>query len=141
MRRPHTLVIQVSKIPYLFMVSCEFKYATYIANQLYKSLWRGGNSLSRRHFIPETTSPVRVVIKNKNKADHSTLIVNSKPLLFSRQKYCCTLSAYLTSSLQIEVAQDQQKKPFRHLCSLCITSNNVHITIRQAREQGCPADL
>ncbi len=34
--------------------------------------WRGGNSLSRRHFIPETTSPVRFVIKNKNKADHSS---------------------------------------------------------------------
>jgi hypothetical protein len=31
-----------------------------------------GNSISWRHFIPEAISPVRVVDKNKNKADHSS---------------------------------------------------------------------
>jgi hypothetical protein len=31
----------VSKPTYLFVVSCEIKYNTYIANQHYKSLWRG----------------------------------------------------------------------------------------------------
>jgi hypothetical protein len=31
-----------------------------------------GNSLSGRHFIPEATSPLRVVKKNKNKVDHSS---------------------------------------------------------------------
>jgi hypothetical protein len=67
------------------------------------------------------------------------LIVNSKPLLFSRRKYSCTLSVYLTSSVQIEVAfQDKQKKPFRHLCSLGVTSNNEHIIIRQARDRDVP---
>jgi hypothetical protein len=48
----------------------------------------------------------------------------------------------LTSSVQIEVAfQDKQKKQFLHLCSVCVTSNNEHIIIRQARDQGCPAEF
>jgi hypothetical protein len=100
--------------------------------EIIKSCGEEGNSLHRIH-TPEATSPVRVVIKNKNKADHSSS--NSKPLLFFRQKYCCTLSVYLTSSVQIEVVfQDIRKKPFRQLCSLCVTSNNKHIIIRQARD-------
>ncbi len=45
------------------------EYATYIVNW---RLYEGGNFLSRRHFITEATSPVRYVIKNKNKADHSS---------------------------------------------------------------------
>jgi hypothetical protein len=39
------------------------------------------------------------------------LIVNSKLLLISRRKYCCTLSAYLTSTVQIEVAFQEQGCP------------------------------
>jgi hypothetical protein len=35
MRRPHPLVIQVSKSTYLFPVSCEIKYAAYIVNSHY----------------------------------------------------------------------------------------------------------
>ena len=72
MQRPHTLVIQVSKTNYLFPVSCEIKYAAYIVNSHYISCGEGGNFLSQHHFIPEATSPLRVMIKNKNKADHSS---------------------------------------------------------------------
>jgi hypothetical protein len=42
MRRPHTLVMQVSKITYLFVVEHGIKYATYIVNwRLYKPVARG----------------------------------------------------------------------------------------------------
>jgi hypothetical protein len=77
--------MQVSKITYLFVADFGGKYATYSVNwRLKKPVLRWGNSLSRCHFIPEATSPVRVVIKNKNKSRPLQLIVNSKPLLFSR---------------------------------------------------------
>ncbi len=42
--------------------------------------------LSRRHFIPEATSPWRVVIKHKNKTDHSNTQWTVSPLLFSPTK-------------------------------------------------------
>jgi hypothetical protein len=35
--------------------------------EVIKACGEGRNSLSRRHFIPEATSPVRVVNNNKNK--------------------------------------------------------------------------
>jgi hypothetical protein len=38
----HTLVMQVSKNTYLFLAGWEIKYATYIVNGVYKTLWRGG---------------------------------------------------------------------------------------------------
>jgi hypothetical protein len=142
MPRPHTLVIQVSKSTYLFVVSCEIKYATYIANQHYKSLWQGGELPQSASLHSRVNISCESRDQEQEKSRPIQLIVNSEPLLFSCRKYCCTLSAYLTSSVQIEVAfQDKQKKPFRHLCSSRVTSNNKHITIRQAREQGCPADL
>jgi hypothetical protein len=68
--------MQVSKITYLFKADFGVEYATYMYSELevIKACGEGGNSLSRRHFIPEETSPVRVVNKNKNKnkADHSS---------------------------------------------------------------------
>ncbi len=79
--------------------------------------------------------------KNKNRSQLLQLIVNSKPLLFSRWKSCCTLSVYSTSNWDWGYFSRLRKKPFRHLCSLCVTSTNEHIIIRQAREQGYPADL
>ncbi len=45
---------------------------SYSELEVIKACGEGGNSLSRRNFIPEATSPVRVVIKNKNKANHSS---------------------------------------------------------------------
>ncbi len=108
MRRPHILLILLclllSKSTYLLPVSCEIKYSAYIVNSHYISCGEGGNFLSQRHFIPEATSPQRVMIKNKNKADPSSTQWTLSPLLFSRRKYCCTQSAYLTSSQQTEVA-------------------------------------
>ncbi len=40
--------------------------------EVIKACGKGENSLSWHHFITEATSPVRDVIKNKNKADHSS---------------------------------------------------------------------
>jgi hypothetical protein len=40
--------------------------------EVIKACGKGGNSLSRHNFTPEATSPVRVVNKNQNKADHSS---------------------------------------------------------------------
>jgi hypothetical protein len=62
----------VSKSTYLFPVSCEIKYAAYIVNSHYIRCGEGGDFLSGSHFIPEATSPARVVIKNKTKADNSS---------------------------------------------------------------------
>jgi hypothetical protein len=103
--------------------------------EVIKSLWRGGE-------LPQSASlhcRGNISCESRDQEHEQSwplqLIVNSKPLLFSHQKYCCTLSAYLTSSVQIEVAfQDKWKKQFRHLCSLCITSNNEHIIVMQARD-------
>ncbi len=37
--------------------------------------------------------------------------------------------------MQNEVTfQDKRKKPFHHLGYLCVTSNNEHIFVRQARD-------
>ncbi len=71
MRRPHILVMQVSKITYLFVADFGIKYATYIVNWRLKKPVARGNSLSQRHLIPKATSPMRDVNKKKNKADHS----------------------------------------------------------------------
>ncbi len=50
--------------------------------EVVKACGEGGNSLSQRHFIPEATSPVRVVIKSKNKANHSSSSWTVSPCCF-----------------------------------------------------------
>ncbi len=80
------MVTQVSKSTNLLSVSCEIKYAAYIVNSHYISCGEGGNFLSRHHFIPEATSTWRVLINNKNKADHSSTQWAVSPLLFSGRK-------------------------------------------------------
>ncbi len=118
--------IQVSKSTYLFMVSCEIKYATYIANQHYKSLWRGGELPQSASLHSRVNISCESCDQEQEQSRPFQLIVNSKPLLFSRRKCCYTLSAYLTSSVQIEVAfQDKTKEAMSSLMFLCITSTVI----------------
>ncbi len=62
--------MQVSKNTNLFMASCEIKYATYIVGwslEVIKACGKGAFSLRWRHFIAETTPPVRSEKKNREK--------------------------------------------------------------------------
>ncbi len=54
---------------------------------------------------------------SKNKAEHSSAQWTVSSLLFSRRKYCCTQSAYLTSSLQTEVEIQDHCNKRSHLVS------------------------
>jgi hypothetical protein len=91
----------VSKSAYLFPVSCENRYSAYIVIRHYISCGEGEYCLNRCHFNPEATSPRRVGI-SKNRAGHISTHWTVSSLLFSRQKYCCTQSTYLTSLLWTE---------------------------------------
>jgi hypothetical protein len=69
----HTLEMQVSKTTYLFVASWEIKLRHLNSElEVIKACGEGGNSLSQRHFIAETTSPVRSVNKEQEQADHSS---------------------------------------------------------------------
>ncbi len=65
---------------------------SYSELEVIKACGKGGISLSRRHLIAETTFRVRSVKKEQEQSGPLQLIVNNKPLLFSRWKLCCTLS-------------------------------------------------
>ncbi len=142
MRRPHSLVMQVQKITYLCGGMLRLIHLLYSELEVIKACGEEGTPppLVSLHSRGNISCESRD--QEQQQSRPLQLIVNSKPLLFSRQKYCCTLSVYLTSSVQIEVAfQDKQKKPFRHLCTLGVTSNNEHIIIRQARDRDVPLPI
>jgi hypothetical protein len=64
--------IHVSKSTYLFLVSCEIKYATYIANQHYKSLWRGGELPQSASLHSRDNISCESRDQEQNKADQSS---------------------------------------------------------------------
>ncbi len=68
------------------------------------SLWRGGEISQSASLHSRDNISCMSHDQEQEQSRPLQLIVNSKPLLFSCRKYCCTLSAYLTSSVQIEVA-------------------------------------
>jgi hypothetical protein len=102
--------------------------------EVLKACGEGGNFLSRHHFITEKTSPVRDVNKNKYKADHSRSYWTVSPLLFSRWNAAAHCLHIQHLSADWGYFSRQRKKLFCHLCSLCVTSTNEHIIIRQARD-------
>jgi hypothetical protein len=76
-------------------------HSLYSKLTLYK-LWRGGKLLQSASLHSRDNIYCESRDQEQEQNRPLQLIVNSKPLLFSRPKYCCTLSAYLTSSLQTE---------------------------------------
>jgi hypothetical protein len=92
------------KSTYLFPVSCEIKYAAYIVNSHYISCGEGGKLPQSASLHSRDSISCESRDQEQEQSRPLQLIVNSMPLLFSRQKYCCTMSAYLASPLQIEVA-------------------------------------
>ncbi len=73
-----TLVMQVSKTTYLFVASWKITYATYVLYcselEVIKACGEGGISLSQRHFIAETKSPVMSMNPANNCAAHCLYI-------------------------------------------------------------------
>jgi hypothetical protein len=87
------LVIQVSKIIYLFVADFGIEYGGYT------SLWQGGElpQLASLHYRGNVSCERREQEQEQEQSRPLQLIVNSKPLLSSRQKLCYTLSVHLTS--------------------------------------------
>ena len=134
-----------SSVKICLPLSCQLGnqiHTLYSKHELYK-LWGRGRtpsvgvtSFQRQHLHVESWS-------SKNKAD--------TPAHSGQQVLCCfpaesTLHTVCIFNIRTadwgwDSRPLQRKKPFRQLCSLCFTSCNEHIIIRQAREQGCPAVL
>ena len=130
----YALVMQASNNIYLFVVSCEITPLIQWAGG-YESQWKRGElpqsaSLHCRGNI----SCVEGEVKNKNRSRPLQPIVNIKHLSFFQQKISCELSVQSTSSVQTEEIFQTAKEAISSLCSLCATSNNEHIIIRQVWE-------
>ncbi len=102
--------------------------------EVIKACGKGAFSLSWRHFIAETTPPVRSEKKNREQKPATPAKWTVSLCCFPAQRSAahCLYIQHLNTDWGYFLRQ--QKKPFRHLCSLCVTSNNEHIILRQTRD-------